>query len=133
MFLAGCAGVVLLGTLDDAFVVTASAVLPIKDSEAVVRLSVVMLAIAFSGIVFKSSIKGFKQVVNWILVILLALMLWQQLPSVVGADWLVAATKDSWWGVINDYQTLIVATGLLLSLFMIMPKEKEKHKKSKHD
>lgn len=131
MFLAGCAGVVLLSTLDVAFVATASAVLPTRDGEAIVRLGVVMLAIAFSGIVSKSSVKGVKMVISLILVILLALMLWQQLPSVVGASWLIEATKDPMWRTVNSYQTLIVASGLMLSLFMIIPKQK--HKKSKHD
>ncbi len=131
MFLSGCAGIVLLSTLDNAFVSTAGAVVPGNDGDSIVRLGVVILSVVFSGVFFKKASKGINLFLSIILVFLLAIMFWQQLPYLVGASWLLDTVDTQYWRQVNDYQTLVVASGLLLSLFAVM--SKVKHKKSHKD
>jgi len=131
MFLAGCAGIVLLATLDNAFVATAGAVVP-GEGEATIRLAVVMFTIVLAGLSFKGSVRGLRFVSNGLVVLLLAAMLWLQLPPVVGASWLVDTMQERAWEITQDFQTVIIASGLAISLLVVMTKD-HKPKKSKHD
>lgn len=130
MFLAGCAGIVLLSGLDTEFISTAGTVVP-GEGEATVRLLVVMFSVAIAGLSYRGSVKGLRFVSNTAVVFLLAAMLWVQLPPVVGASWLVDTMQEKAWRTTKDYQTPIIASGLGLSLLVVMTKE-HKPKKSKH-
>jgi hypothetical protein len=130
MFLTACAGIVLLGTLDTTFVATAGAVVP-GEGEATVRLFVVMFSLIISGVAFRGSVRGARLISNGLVVILLAAMLWLQLPPIVGASWLVDTMQESAWQTTKAFQTLIIASGLAVSLLVIMTKD-HKPKKSRH-
>ncbi len=130
MFLAGCAGIVLLATLDNTFVATAGAVVP-GEGEATIRLTVVLFTIILAGLSFRGSVRGIRFISNGLVVVLLAAMLWLQLPPVVGASWLVDTMQERAWEITQDFQTVIIASGLGLSLLVVMTKD-HKPKKSKH-
>lgn len=134
MFLAACAGLVLLNSLDPVVVTAAGAVVP-GEGEAYVRLAVVLLSIVFSGLVFRGTTKGSALVLNTVVVILLAVMLWVTLPSATGVSWLIDGIDNEYWKVTNDFRTLIIAAGFALSLLAVLfghKKSHVKHGKGKH-
>lgn len=130
MFLAGCAAIVLLATLDNTFVAIAGAVVP-GEGEATIRLAVVLFAIVLAGLSFRGSVRGLRFISNGLVVLLLAAMLWLQLPPVVGASWLVDTMQERVWEVTQAFQTVIIASGMGLSLLVVMTKD-HKPKKAKH-
>jgi hypothetical protein len=135
MFLAACAGLVLLSSLDPVVVTAAGAVVP-GEGEAYVRLSVVMLSIVFSGLVFRDTTKGTALLLNTVIVVILAVMLWLTLPSVTGVSWLVDSIDNEYWKTVYDYRTLVIAAGFALSLLAVLFGHKKsghgKHGKGKH-
>jgi hypothetical protein len=134
MFLAACAGIVLLDSLDPVVVTTAGSVVP-GEGEAYIRLAVVILSIVFSGLVFRGTTKGSALVLNSIVVVLLAVMLWVTLPSATGVSWLIDGIDNEYWKVINDFRTLVIAAGFALSLLAVLfghKKSHSKHGKGKH-
>jgi hypothetical protein len=65
----------------------------------------------------------------------MAVMLWVTLPSATGVSWLIDGIDNEYWKVINDFRTLVVATGFALSLLAVLFGHKKphgKHSKSKH-
>jgi hypothetical protein len=131
LFLAACAGIVLLNSLDPVVVTTAGAVVP-GDGEAYIRLAVVLLSIVFSGLVFRGTIKGSALVLNTLIVILTSLMLWVTLPESTGVSWLIDSIDSNYWKSLSDFSTLIIALGFALSLIAILFGHKKTHKKPKH-
>jgi hypothetical protein len=131
MFLAACAGLVLLNSLDPVVVTAAGAVVP-GEGEAYVRLSVVLLSIVFSGLVFRGTTKGTALVLSTIVSLLLAVMLWTTLPSATGLSWLINTIDTEYWNNINNFKTLIIAAGFSLSLLAVLFGQNKPHKKSKH-
>lgn len=131
LFLAACAGIVLLSSLDPVVVTAAGAIVP-GEGEAYVRLAVVLLSIVFSGLVFRGTTKGTALVLNTFIVVLTALMLWVTLPESTGVSWLVDSIDSSYWKTLSDFSTLIIASGFALSLIAILFGHKKPHKKSKH-
>jgi hypothetical protein len=131
LFLAACAGIVLLNSLDPVVVTTAGAVVP-GEGEAYIRLAVVMLSIVFAGLVFRRTVKGSALFLNAFIVVLTSLMLFVTLPEATGLSWLIQAIDLEVWKRINDFKTLIIVTGLSLSLVSILLGQKKEHKKSKH-
>lgn len=121
MFLATCAGLVLLGTLDPVVVSTAGSIVP-GEGEAYIRLAVVMLSIIFSAMVFRNTVKHGYLIVHVTLAVITACMLWLLLPSQTGVSWLLDNTKETLWQNINDYRTLIVTAGFALSLLATLTK-----------
>jgi hypothetical protein len=130
MFLAACAGLVLLNSLDPVVVTAAGAVVP-GEGEAYIRLAVVLLSIVFSGLVFRGTIKGSALVLNTIIVGILAVVLWITLPSATGLSWLISSISGDYWKIINDFRTLIIAAGFALSLLAVLFGHK-KPQNSKH-
>ena len=134
MFLAACAGLVMLNSLDPVVVTAAGAVVP-GEGEAYVRLSVVLVSIIFSGLVFRDTTKGSALLLNTFVVLLIALTLWLTLPSATGVSWLLDFVVKDYWKLINDYRTLIIALGFALSLLAVLfghKKSHSKHGKGKH-
>jgi hypothetical protein len=134
MFLAACAGLVLLNSLDPVVVTTAGAVVP-GEGEAYVRLSVVLLSIVFSGLVFRGTTKGTALVLDTVISVLLAVMLWITLPSATGVSWLINSIDTTYWNTMNDFRTLVIAAGFALSLLAVLfghKKHHGKHGKGKH-
>lgn len=135
MFLAACAGLVLLNSLDPVVVTTAGAIVP-GEGEAYVRLAVVMLSIVFSGLVFRGTTKGTALLLNTFIIIILGVMLWLTLPSVTGVSWLVSSIDSEYWKTVFDFQTLIIALGFALGLLAVLFGHKKpshgKHNKGKH-
>ena len=130
MFFAGCAAIVLLNSLDTTFVAAAGSVVP-GEGEATVRILVVMATILFAALSFRGSVRGVRFISNGLVVILLAALLWIELPPVVGASWLVDTMQERAWQITQDFQTVITAAGLGMSLLVVMTKD-HKHRKSKH-
>ena len=127
MFLAACAGIVLLGSLDPNVVATAGAFVP-GEGEAYTRLSVVFLSIGFAAMMFRGTIKkpsGY--LLHGLLILIMAFMLWTSLPFVTGISWLIDSTEQSHWSTIEDYRTFIIALGLSLSLVVLLRSGKTKH------
>ena len=131
LFLAACAGIVLLNSLDPVVVTTAGSIVP-GEGEAYIRLIVVMLSIVFSGLVFRRTIKGSSLFLSGLIVVLTSLMLWATLPGATGVSWLIDSIDTEIWARISDFSTLIIATGLSLSLVSLLIGQKKEHKKSKH-
>lgn len=134
MFLAACAGIVLLQSLDPAVVTTASSIVPLQDADAYIRLSVVVLSIVFAAMMFKNTVKTGHLPFGVFVVLTLGTMLWLLLPESTGISWLVETTEQNLWQDVQEFETLIVATGFSLSLFEIMmmrrhAKHAKKHKK----
>ena len=120
MFFAACAGLVLLSTLDPTVVATAASVVP-GESEAYIRLAVVLLSIAFSALLMRGSIhKAPEYLLHGLLVFITAGMLWATLPSLSGVSWLVDSTKQNVWEYADDFKAVVVAAGLSLSLLIIL-------------
>lgn len=133
MFFAACAGLVLLGSLDTAVVATAGAVVP-GEGEAYVRLSVVLVSIILSSLMFKNKIHGSSLVPHGVIAFLVGVMLWLLLPSVTGVSWLVDSIDNKYWQDVNNFSTLIIAIAFSLSILIVMSRShtaKGKHK-SKH-
>jgi hypothetical protein len=130
MFFAGCAGLVLLGTLDPALVTTAGSVVPV-EGEAYVRLAVVLLSIVFAAIIFSHSVQGSKILIHMLIAVLMGIMLWLVLPSSTGISWLLGNARESIWRDFNEFRTLIVAAGFTLSLLSLSQKRSSKHEKHK--
>jgi hypothetical protein len=131
LFLAACAGIVLLNSLDPVVVTTAGAIVP-GEGEAYIRLMVVMLSMLFAGLVFRNTIKGSALFLNSLIVFLTSLMLWVTLPEATGVSWLIESIDSEIWVRIKDFSTLIIAAGLSLSLVSLLFGHKKEHKKSKH-
>ncbi len=131
MFLAACAGLVLLSSLDPVVVSTAGAFVP-KEGEAYVRLAVVLLSIIFAAMMFKHSVKTSQLYLHVLLAVVTAVMLWLLLPSVTGVSWLLDNSKEDLWQMVNDYRTLIVAAGFSLSLLAVLTKSSHHGGRAKH-
>jgi hypothetical protein len=131
MFLAACAGLVLLNSLDPVVVTAAGSVVP-GEGEAFVRLAVVLLSIAFAGLVFRGTANGSAMVLNAFIAVILAVMLWLTLPAATGVSWLVDGINNEYWQDVNNFRTLIIALGFALSLIVVLLGHKKHHKKSKH-
>ncbi len=131
MFLAACAGLVLLSTLDPAVVSTAGAIVP-KEGEGYVRLAVVLLSIVFSAMIFRNTIKHGTLLLHVVLAVLIAVMLWLLLPSATGVSWLLDNLKEPIWQNVNEFRTLIVTSGFSLALIATLTNGSGKSKKSKH-
>lgn len=127
MFLAACAGLVLLNNLDDAVVTTAGAVVP-GEGEAYVRLAVVLLTLAFAGLVFRNTVKGSSLFVHGLIVVLIGATLWLNMPEATGVSWLADSIGESWWQEANNYRALIITAGFALSLVAVLTGH-SKHKK----
>jgi hypothetical protein len=128
MFLSACAGLVLLNSLDPVVVTTAGAVVP-GEGEAYVRLAVVIMSIVFAGLVFRGTTKGSALLLNCLVVVILAVVLWLTLPAVTGVSWLLEGANIDLWIRVNDYRTLIIASGFALSLVAVLLARK----RSSHD
>jgi hypothetical protein len=132
MFLAACAGLVLLDSLDPVVVTAAGAVVP-GEGEAYVRLVVVLLSIVFSGLVFRGTVKGSGLVLGTVIVGILGTMLWVTLPSATGISWLIDGIDSEYWNIINDFRTIIIAIGFALGLLAVLfGHKKPHHGKGKH-
>ena len=134
MFLAACAGVVLLDSLDPAVVTTASAIVPVQDADSYIRLAVVLLSVVFAAMMFKNTVSTGHMLYSIFVVLTLGSMLWLLLPESSGVSWLLESTQQSVWQDTNSFKTLIIASGFSLSLIDILfvrryAKHAKKHKK----
>lgn len=127
MFLAACTGIVLLNNLDDVVVTTAGAVVP-GEGEAYVRLTVVLLSLAFAGMVFRNTVKGSALFLHGLIVLLIGVTLWLTMPEATGISWLTDVLDESWWQDVNNYRALIITAGFSLSLVAVLT-GRSKHKK----
>jgi len=124
MFLAACAGIVLLSSLDPAVVTTAGAVVP-GEGEAYIRLSVVMLAIVLGAMMFRHTVKGPVLLAHVFVILFLAGTLWTLLPNVTGVSWLVESTNQSVWDTLSDFTSLIVSAGFVSGLVAVLARSKK--------
>jgi hypothetical protein len=131
LFLATCAGLVLLGTLDPTVVTTAGAIVP-GEGEAYVRLSVVVFTMTFTAMIYQKTIKSAQLPVHVVQILLLAAMLLLLLPSATGISWLVGMLDSQVWQQADDFKTLIVSAGFSLSLVLVLLHNKHHSKKGKH-
>lgn len=134
MFFAACAGIVLLTSLDVTFVAAAGAIVP-GEGEALVRLAVVMAIVVIAALVYRHTVGGMMLFLHGLIMIVLGLTLWLYLPTLSGVSWLGETTATSGWELARDFQSPIVATGLMLSLVTvrsIVPKHHAKRSK-KHE
>jgi hypothetical protein len=70
MFLAACAGLVLLESLDPTVVMTAGSFLP-GEGEAYIRLIVIFLSIGFAALMFRNSVAKAQLAIHALLLIFL--------------------------------------------------------------
>jgi hypothetical protein len=131
MFLAACAGLILLESLDPTVVTTAGAIVP-GEGEAFVRLAVVLLSVVFSGVMFRHSVSNSQIPIHILIAFLIGVMLALILPASTGVSWLLDTTRESLWQDVNDYRTLVIAGGFSLSLLAILLAKPAKHGKEKH-
>ncbi len=131
MFLATCAGFVLLESLDPTVVTTAGAIVP-GEGEAFVRLAVVLLSVIFAGVMFRHAVKNSQLPLHIAIAIFIGITLVLILPASTGVSWLLDTTKESMWQDVNDYRTLVIAGGFSLSLLAILLSKQSKHGKDKH-
>ncbi len=132
MFLAACSGLVLLSSIDPVVITTAGSVVP-SEGEAYVRLSVVLLSIVFASMMFRNAVQGTKFLLHGLIALLLSVVLLLVLPETTGVSWLVAATEQQEWQDLNEFRSLILASGFALSLIAVLTTQKKTHhKKSKH-
>jgi hypothetical protein len=131
MFLAACAGLILLESLDPTVVTTAGAIVP-GEGEAFVRLAVVLLSVVFSGVMFRHSVSNSQIPIHILIAFLIGVMLALILPASTGVSWLLETTRESLWQDVNDYRTLVIAGGFSLSLLAILLAKPAKHGKEKH-
>lgn len=129
MFLSACGGIVLLSTLDPVLVTTAGAIIP-AEGEAIVRVLVVVATIVIASVLFRDTVVGMRSALNVVTGLLLGFLLLTQLPALTGLGVLIDIVNESWWRQIDDYSSLIVVAGLLVSLSMVLLK-KHSHKKHK--
>lgn len=131
MFLSACSGIVLLSTLDVAVVSAAGSILP-GEGEAYVRLAVVIVSAALTGLFFKASHGFWSGLLNGFIAVMLGLTLWLILPNATGLSWLIESQDSSLWQNFADFQTVIIALGFGLSLVSVLQlSNAKKHKKSK--
>ncbi len=132
MFLAACSGLVLLSSIDPVVITTAGSVVP-SEGEAYVRLSVVLLSIVFASMMFRNAVHGAKFLLHGVIALLLSVVLLLVLPETTGVSWLVAASERQEWQDLNEFRSLILASGFALSLVAVLTTQKKSHhKKSKH-
>lgn len=131
MFLASCAGLVLLNNLDPVVVTAAGAVIP-GEGEAYVRLAVVLLSIVFAGLVFRGTTKGSAMPLSVLIAIILSLTLWMTLPEATGVSWLVNSTSSQYWRDMDSFRALIISAGFALSLIAVLTGKPKHNSKSKH-
>lgn len=131
MFLAACAGLVLLSNIDGAVVTAAGAVVP-GEGEAYVRLAVVLLSIVFAGLVFRDSVAGRLMLLHVLIVLLLAAMFWLLLPGASGVSWLIDTTTSELWRSFNNFKTLIITAGFGLSLVAVLFGQAHRGYKRRH-
>lgn len=131
MFLAACTGIVLLQSLDPAVVTTAGAVIPM-DGESIVRLLVVLMSLIFAAVMFRQTIRNSQLALHIAVTVLIGVTLWLVLPASTGLSTLLDTSSMSLWREINEFRTLIIATGFSLSLLAILMAKPPKHEKSKH-
>lgn len=131
LFLATCTGIVLLQSLDPAVVTTASAVLP-GDGESIIRVAVVVMSLTFAAMMFRHAIASSQYLLHGILCIIVGIVLWLVLPVTSGLSLLVDAADSELWQNVNEFRTLIIATGFSLSLLAILMAKPPKHEKGKH-
>lgn len=123
MFLAACAGLVLLGSLDPTVVITAGAVVP-GEGEAYIRLSIVMLSVLLAAMMFKGSVKGSTLFLHAGVIVFLAGTLWVLLPSATGLSWLVDSAEETVWQRLYDFRSIIIAAGFSSSLLAVLTRTK---------
>lgn len=131
MFFAACTGIVLLNSLDVTFVAAAGSVVP-GDGESIVRLLVVLGAVFISALAFRHTVKGGALLFHIVLAGLLGATLWLELPALTGASWLLTTISERSWEILDAFQSPIIATGLALSLVLLLSKDHKYKKKSKH-
>ena len=119
MFLAMCAGLVLLQSLDDVVVTTAGSVVP-GEGEAYVRLAVVLLSIVFASLIFRETVRGGIFALHVLIVLLIGVTLWLTLPAVTGMSWLSESAASDMWIEVNNYRSLIITAGFALSLVAVL-------------
>lgn len=120
MFLAACAGLVLLSSLDPTVVTAAASVIP-GESEGYIRMAVVLLSTAFAALMMRGSVhKAAEFLLHGLLIILTAAMLWGSLPALSGVSWLLDSTKQDVWVYVDDFKAMIVAVGFSLSLLVLL-------------
>ena len=130
MFLAACAGLILLNSIDPTVITTAGAIVP-SEGEAYVRLTVVLLSILFAAMMFRKSIQGSHVILHGFVGVVLALVLILILPETTGVSWLIDASRESIWQDVDNFRSLIVAGGFGLSLIAVLTTTR-KHPRRKH-
>ncbi len=128
IFLAACAGLVLLQSLDPVVVSAAGAVVP-SEGEAYVKLLVVLLSMVFAAMMFRNSVKPSQFIMHAILAVVTGLMLWLVLPESTGLSWLIDVTREPIWQNLKDYETLVVSLGFSLSLLTVLMHKAHTHRK----
>lgn len=131
MFLAACAGLVLLESLDPTVVMTAGSFLP-GEGETYIRLIVIFLSVGFAALMFRNTVAKAQLAIHALLLIFLGVFLWVVLPGATGVSFLSELSKQPIWQDANEYRTLIVAGGFSLSLLAILLAKPAKHEKGKH-
>lgn len=131
LFLATCAGLVLLQSLDPTVVTTASAVLP-GDGEPFIKVSVVVMSLIFAAMMFRNTISSSQYILHGILSVLTGVVIWLILPLATGLSLLVDATNMQLWQDINEFRTLIIASAFSIGLLAILTAKPPKHEKGKH-
>lgn len=131
LFLAACAGLVLLQTLDPTVVTTAGAVIP-GDGESVIRLLVVAMSIIFAAMMFRQAISSAQLGLHMIVGVFVGVILWLLLPAATGLAPLRSVEQEGLWRDISEFRTLIFATGFSVSLLAILLAKPPKHEKGKH-
>ena len=119
VFLGACGGLVLLNTLDPNVVTAAGSIIP-SEGESYVRFLVVFLSMSFAAMMFRHAINSSYIVLHVLISIFLAATLILILPASTGLSWLLDATKSDIWQTASEYKTLVVATGMSLSLLAIL-------------
>ncbi len=132
MFLATCSAMVLLGTLDPSLVGSAGSAFP-SEGEAIVRTLVIVVALLYATIMFRRSVHGLKMFLNIVCSILLGAMLASELPRLTGLSLFIPFVGETWWQQLNSYNSIIVLSGLALSLYLIYHRPTKKEKKKHHD
>lgn len=132
LFLAACAGLVLLSTLDPTVVSTAGAIVP-GEGEAYIRLAVVFFAMTFTAMMYRNSVASKQLPLHILEILLTANMLLILLPAVTGISWLLNLLKNNIWQQVDSFKTLIVAAGFSLGLLLVLIHgQHHKSKRSKH-
>lgn len=130
MFFAACAGLVLISNLDSTVVTTAAAFVP-GEGEAYVRLSVVLLSIVFAGLVFNGAESKVNKALDVIVALVLGMMLTLILPAATNLSWLVNGSQNEIWRDVNEFRSLVIASGFGLSLVSVLMTKKKYHRKHK--